>query len=101
VLNERRGFERDLHDGLQHRLLRLSWLAEKVGAAGGTTAALAITGWRRGVASRGACALLALAGLVSLLLEPFPPGGLLAGIALAWTARSARGSDDEPNPRGI
>jgi hypothetical protein len=64
-------------------------------------AALAVTGWRRGVASRGACVLLALAGLVSLLLEPFPPGALLAGIALAWTARSARRSDDQPNPRHL
>jgi len=32
ALNERRSIERDLHDGLQHRLLRLSWLADQVGA---------------------------------------------------------------------
>jgi signal transduction histidine kinase len=32
ALNERRSIERDLHDGLQHRLLRLSWLADRVGA---------------------------------------------------------------------
>jgi signal transduction histidine kinase len=32
ALAERRKIERDLHDGLQHRLLRLSWLAERAGA---------------------------------------------------------------------
>jgi signal transduction histidine kinase len=32
ALNERRAIERDLHDGLQHNLLRLSWLAEQTGA---------------------------------------------------------------------
>jgi signal transduction histidine kinase len=32
ALNERRSIERDLHDGLQHRLLRLSWLADRAGA---------------------------------------------------------------------
>jgi signal transduction histidine kinase len=32
ALAERRRIERDLHDGLQHRLLRLSWLAERAGA---------------------------------------------------------------------
>ena len=31
AFNERRRIERDLHDGLQHRLLRLSWLAERSG----------------------------------------------------------------------
>jgi signal transduction histidine kinase len=35
ALNERRAIERDLHDGLQHRLLRLSWLADRVAAAAG------------------------------------------------------------------
>jgi signal transduction histidine kinase len=34
ALNERRALERDLHDGLQPRLLRLSWLAEQTGATG-------------------------------------------------------------------
>jgi signal transduction histidine kinase len=33
ALNERRSLERDLHDGLQHRLLRLSWLADRTGEA--------------------------------------------------------------------
>jgi hypothetical protein len=51
--------------------------------------ALAVLGWRRRAMSRGACVLLALAGLASLL-GPFRPVGLLAGLALAWTARSAR-----------
>jgi signal transduction histidine kinase len=32
ALSERRALERDLHDGLQPRLLRLSWLAERTGA---------------------------------------------------------------------
>jgi hypothetical protein len=50
---------------------------------------LAIVGWRRKVMSRGASILLILAGLIALL-GPFPPVGLLGGLALAWTARSAR-----------
>jgi signal transduction histidine kinase len=36
ALNERRAIERDLHDGLQHRLLRLSWLARRAATAVGT-----------------------------------------------------------------
>lgn len=51
--------------------------------------ALAVTGWRRRAMSRGACVLLAVAALAALM-GPFPPAGLLAGLALAWTARSAR-----------
>jgi hypothetical protein len=51
-------------------------------------AALAVVGWRRRAMSRGACVLFILAGLASLL-GPFPPVGLLAGLALAWTVRSA------------
>lgn len=51
--------------------------------------ALSVVGWRRRAMSRGACVLLALAGLAALL-GPFPPVGLLAGLALVWTARSAR-----------
>jgi hypothetical protein len=50
--------------------------------------ALAVVGWRRRAMSRGACVLFVLAGLASLL-GPFPPVGLLAGLALAWTVRSA------------
>jgi len=37
ALSERRALERDLHDGLQPRLLRLSWLAERTGATVGAT----------------------------------------------------------------
>jgi hypothetical protein len=37
---------------------------------------------------RGVCVLLILAGLVSFLAPPWP-GGILAGLALAWMARSA------------
>lgn len=36
ALSERRALERDLHDGLQPRLLRLSWLAERTGVTAGT-----------------------------------------------------------------
>jgi glucan phosphoethanolaminetransferase (alkaline phosphatase superfamily) len=50
--------------------------------------ALAVTGWRRHAVSRGAAVLLGLAGLASLL-PAHPPGAVLAGIALAWCARSA------------
>jgi hypothetical protein len=53
-----------------------------------TFIALAVVGWRRRAMSRGACVLFVLAGLASLL-GPFPPVGLLAGLALAWTVRSA------------
>jgi hypothetical protein len=49
---------------------------------------LAVVGWRRRAMSRGACVLLAVAAVATLMGE-FAPGGLLAGIALAWTARSA------------
>ncbi len=38
---------------------------------------------------KGAAVLLILAGVASLL-GPFPPVGLLSGLALAWLARSAR-----------
>jgi hypothetical protein len=50
--------------------------------------ALAIVGWRRRAIPRGASVLLILAGLVSFLAPPWP-GGILAGLALAWVARSA------------
>jgi hypothetical protein len=49
--------------------------------------ALAVAGWRRGAMARGACVLLAVAGLAALIGD-FPPAGLLAGLALAWTART-------------
>ena len=50
--------------------------------------ALGIIGWRRRAMPRGACVLLVLAGFVSFLAPPWP-GGILAGPALAWMARSA------------
>ncbi|MGW3347179.1 hypothetical protein ACWDA3_28090 [Nonomuraea rubra] len=53
---------------------------------------LAVIGWRRKAMSKGAGVLLILAGLASLL-GPFPPVGLLGGLALAWAARSARPAD--------
>jgi hypothetical protein len=53
--------------------------------------ALAVVGWRRRAMSRGACVLLALAG-VAALLPDFPPVGLLAGTALAWTVRTTQPS---------
>lgn len=52
--------------------------------------ALAVTGWRRRAIPRGACVLLVIAGVASLM-GPFPPVGFLGGLALAWTARSAVG----------
>jgi hypothetical protein len=51
--------------------------------------ALSVVGWRRGAMSRGACVLLVLAG-VAALVPDFPPVGLLAGVGLAWLARSAK-----------
>ena len=50
---------------------------------------LGITGWRRKAFSLGASVLLILAGLATLV-GPFPPAGLLAGIGLAWAARTIR-----------
>lgn len=49
---------------------------------------LGIIGWRRRAMPRGACVLFILAGLASLT-GSFPPIGLLAGLALVWTARTA------------
>ena len=54
---------------------------------------LAIVGWRNRAMSRGACVLLFIAGLVALIPD-FPPVGLLAGVAFAWTARSSRPVED-------
>lgn len=51
--------------------------------------ALAVVGWRRRAFSRGAAAVLLLAGLVSLI-PPYPPGALLAAIGLVWAARTVR-----------
>ena len=49
---------------------------------------LAVAGWRQRTIARGACLLLGVAGVASIL-PPHPPGALLAGIALAWAVRSA------------
>jgi hypothetical protein len=51
--------------------------------------ALAVVGWRRRAMARGACVLFAVAGLAALIGD-FPPAGLLAGLALAWTARTTK-----------
>ncbi|WP_433200277.1 hypothetical protein ACQP00_28470 [Dactylosporangium sp. CS-047395] len=67
--------------------LDLFWLPKMVLCVAGF-AALAIAGWRRRAISRGACALLGLAAVVSLL-PPHPPTGVLAGLALVWAVRSA------------
>lgn len=51
--------------------------------------ALAVAGLRRRAVSRGAGALLLVAGVVSLL-PAYPPGALLASLALVWIAGSSR-----------
>jgi hypothetical protein len=51
--------------------------------------ALAVVGWRRRAFSRGAAAVLVLAGVASLI-PPYPPGALLACLGVVWAARSAR-----------
>jgi hypothetical protein len=58
------------------------------GLIGFIAVAVAVTGCHRAM-SRGACVLLVLAGLAALLPD-FPPVGLLAGVALAGTVRSAQ-----------
>jgi hypothetical protein len=49
----------------------------------------AVVGWRTRTLPRGACILLGFAALVSGLVAPHQPGALVAGLALAWAARSA------------
>lgn len=51
--------------------------------------ALAVAGLRRRAFSRGAGVLLLVAGVVSLL-PAYPPGALLAALAVVWIAGSAR-----------
>jgi hypothetical protein len=48
---------------------------------------LAIAGWRRGAFAKGACIVFGVAGIVSLI-PPYPPGALLATVAVVWAARS-------------
>lgn len=50
--------------------------------------ALAITGWRRHAIPRGAAALLAVAGLLSVV-PAYPPGAIVGALAITWVARSA------------
>jgi len=50
---------------------------------------LAIVGWRRNAFAHGASIMLILAGMIALL-GPFPPTGLLGGLALAWVANSLK-----------
>ena len=57
--------------------------------------ALALAGWRRGAVAKGACVVLALAGLASVL-PPYPPGALLAAIGLVWAVRSATPTSELP-----
>jgi len=59
-----------------------------IGAAG--FAALAVTGWRRRAVPRVTCLLLGLTAVVALVLPPHQPTALLAGLGLAWLARSTR-----------
>jgi hypothetical protein len=54
---------------------------------------LAVTGWRRRAMSRAACVLLVVAAIATVMGD-FAPAGILAGIAIAWTARSARSEAD-------
>ncbi|MFD0580775.1 hypothetical protein [Dactylosporangium darangshiense] len=74
--------------GKETFLLNLTLLPSMVLCLAGYVS-LAIVGWRRKATSRGASILLILAGLAALL-GPFPPVGLLGGLALAWVARSAK-----------
>jgi hypothetical protein len=48
---------------------------------------LAIAGWKQGTLPRAACVFLALAAVASII-PPFPPGVILASIALLLIARS-------------
>jgi hypothetical protein len=52
--------------------------------------ALAVVGWRRHAMSRGASVLLIVAAVASLMVGTFAPLGVLAGLALAWTAHTVR-----------
>lgn len=68
-------------------LMMLSLPMQVLGLVG--FVALAVVGWRRRAFSRGAAVLLAVAGLSALTGEA-PLVGILAGVALAWAARSVR-----------
>jgi hypothetical protein len=62
--------------------------------------AFAVVGWRKRTFSRGACILLGLAAVVSGLIPPHQPGGLVGGLALVWAARSAYASEPQHDAEG-
>jgi hypothetical protein len=70
--------------------LALAGFLPKIALCGVGFMALAVTGWRRKAASRGACVLLGLTAVVAVLLLPNQPTTLGAGLALSWFARTAR-----------
>jgi len=76
------------HVGFRLLLLNLPMIA--LSLAGFIS--LAVVGWRRHAMSRGASVLLVVAALTTLLGD-FAPAGIVTGVALAWTARSARATD--------
>lgn len=51
--------------------------------------AIAVSGWRTRSIPRGAAALLVVAGIASLI-PPFPPGLVVASLALFWIAQADR-----------
>lgn len=54
--------------------------------------ALGVLGWRRRVLPRALAGLFVVAGAAALVW-PYPPGGILASIALLWLARTAVPTD--------
>jgi hypothetical protein len=56
--------------------------------------ALAVSGWRRRAFSRGAAVVLILAGVAGALTGWWAVVGLLAGVAMAWAARTAKATQD-------
>jgi len=56
--------------------------------------ALAVSGWRRRAFSRGAAIVLILAGVAGALTGWWAAVGLLAGVAMAWVARTAKATQD-------
>jgi hypothetical protein len=68
--------------------LDLLWYPKMLLCSAGL-AALAFVGWRRAAAPKGVLVLLGVAAVASLM-PPYPPGALLAGLALTWLARTAK-----------
>jgi hypothetical protein len=69
-------------------LVLLSLPMQVVGLVG--FVGLAVLGWRRRTFSRGAAVVLALAGLAGAVTGTWPFVGLLAGVAMAWAARTTQ-----------